>query len=72
MTFETNCLVIASHCNDWIVQILGERFWNDHEDIRCIPQIKLKLNELKAIAEKLAFTVEYLQTFEYIIIEGRD
>jgi hypothetical protein len=71
MTYETNCLVIQSK-PAWIVEILGEQYWNDTEDIRCIPIRLLEYNELKAIAEKLAFTMDSIQKFQYIILEGQD
>ena len=37
MIYETNCLIFLENDIWMLKSVLGERFWNDTENIRCVP-----------------------------------
>jgi hypothetical protein len=63
--YETNCIVLS---HDILSQSFGQLFWNDTEDIRCIPTKKLSEEQWKKL-EKFKLDVDKLKKAEYIISE---
>jgi hypothetical protein len=62
MIYETNCLILTAEHRDKIIDVLGDRYWNDTENIYCAPISRLTDAEL----EKLGVTNRRAQ---YLVAE---
>jgi len=52
MIYETNCVILTGEERIKIYNVLGERYWNDSENIYCAPISQLTDDELKKLGIK--------------------
>lgn len=47
-TYESNCLVV-----DWDIlqKIFGEKYWNDHENVICVPTNRITEEEFDQLLD---------------------
>lgn len=64
--YESNCLVV-----DWDVatDIFGEKYWNDHDGIICVPTHRITEDEFHDLLVRQDLKTDLIKKAQFLIAE---